>query len=421
MQGTTRIARTTREFAPVARPRHVSRAPVGGIRRGANTGAVLRAMLYHEPISRSTIARLTGLSPAAVSGHCAELTQLGLLREAPNLERPKSQGRPHVPVEIDDSKYVVGAIHVALEHATTAVLDLRGEILAQHQQPHAGAGPTEVLDRAADSVTSLLATYGGERRALGIGVASGGWVDDRAGTLVEHSRLGWNAVPVRDQLNRRTGLPVHVDAHARSLVHAERLFGQTRGHSSVLSLFVGNMVDAAFATGDQVHHGPQSQAGAIAHLPVPGSTAPCACGRVGCLQATVSESSVALRAVRAGIIAEPSIPLLVAAALAGDARALGLFIDRARLVGGAAALLLDVLNPDVVVVVEAGVANLPVCLEVLRDEVRAKSWVTRDPKKTVVSTSFPQTVLATAAGAVLLDLLYRDPLTLFSQQHSHAS
>ncbi len=66
-----------------------------------------------------------------------------------------------------------------------------------------------------------------------------------------------------------TGLPVHVDGHARALVNAERLFGRCAGGGrSVLHLFVGNVVDAAFATHDEVHHGPRSQAGAIAHLPL---------------------------------------------------------------------------------------------------------------------------------------------------------
>lgn len=97
---------------------------------------------------------------------------------------------------------------------------------------------------------------------------------------------------MRELLGARTGLPVHVDGHARALVNAERLFGRARGSRSVLHLFVGNVVDAAFATNDEVHHGPRSQAGAIAHLPVPGGTEPCACGRTGCLQAELSERTL---------------------------------------------------------------------------------------------------------------------------------
>jgi predicted NBD/HSP70 family sugar kinase len=378
-------------------------------------------VLQHGPVPRSTIARLTGLSPAAVSGHSAELIRLRLLREIPDTAKVKGIGRPHVPVDIDTSAYVVGAVHIALEHTTTAVLDVRGQVVAQARTPHRGIGPDEVLEQAAQSLADLLAVHSHRRIPLGIGVATGGWVDERSGTFAEHSLLGWRSVPVREILAHRTGLRVHVDGHARALLHAERLFGQTGERHSALSLFVGNMVDAAFGTGDQAHHGPQSQAGAIAHLPVPDSAVRCACGRIGCLQATVSDRTVATRAARDGIIDEPSMPTLIEAARRGDGRAIGLFVDRARIVGGAAALLLDVLNPDVLVVVEAGVLNLPICLDALREEIRDRSWANRDPQKTVVSTSFPRTVLATAGGAVLLDLLYRDPLSLFPGLISRAS
>ncbi|MGW4278030.1 MarR family transcriptional regulator, partial [Streptomyces seoulensis] len=51
-------------------------------RRRTSASAVLRSVLAHGPVARSTIARLTGLSPAAVSDHCARLARLGLIREA---------------------------------------------------------------------------------------------------------------------------------------------------------------------------------------------------------------------------------------------------------------------------------------------------------------------------------------------------
>ncbi|NEC49687.1 ROK family protein, partial [Actinospica acidiphila] len=114
---------------------------------------------------------------------------------------------------------------------------------------------------------------------LGVGFASGGWVDRAAGTVVDHPLLGWREVPAREVLRARTGLPVHVDGHARALADAERLFGRAGG--SALHLFAGNIVDAAFATRDEVHHGPRSQAGAISHLPLAGGTERCPCGRTG--------------------------------------------------------------------------------------------------------------------------------------------
>ncbi|WP_317443346.1 ROK family transcriptional regulator [Streptomyces collinus] len=376
----------------------------GSDRRRTSASVVLRSVLEHGPVARSTIARLTGLSPASVTEHCARLAGLGLIREDAAPRRSGGVGRPHVPVDLDGERFVVGGVHVAVPYTTVALLDLRGRVVAERRLTHEGTDPVRVLDRAADALAALLTGVPG-RRPLGIGVAVGGWVDRETGTVVEHGLLGWREVPVRELLGARTGLPVHVDGHARALVHGERMFGRARGSRSVLHLFVGNMVDAAFATNDEVHHGPRSAAGAIAHLPVPGGDELCACGRTGCLQAELSERTLCLRARAAGVCDGVNPMRVVTAAAGGDTVALGLLVERARATGRAVGLLLDVLNPETVVVTEVGVIHFEDCLGALRDAVGpARSAA-------VLPTSFPDSVLAVAGGSVMLDVLFRDPLS----------
>jgi predicted NBD/HSP70 family sugar kinase len=132
------------------------------------------------------------------------------------------------------------------------------------------------------------------------------------------------------------------------------------------------------------------------------------------LQATVSEQTLARRGAELDLIAEPSFPALLELARTGDSLARQLFLDRSKVVGHAAALLIDVLNPEVLVLAGQGF-DLPHCLPAVRDEVRARSSICEDPAKTVVTTSFPGTELATAACAVMLDMLYSDPLNLLAE------
>lgn len=375
-------------------------------RRRTSASVVLRSVLEHGPVARSTIARLTGLSPASVTDYCSRFTELGLIRESETPRRSQGVGRPHVPVDLDASRFVVGGVHVAVPYTTVALLDLRGRVVAVRELRHdrdERADAPAVLARAADGLGALLARSP-RLRCLGVGFAAGGWVDRDSGTVVEHPLLGWHEVPVRELLGARTGLPVHVDGHARALVNAERLFGRARGSRSVLHLFVGNVVDAAFATNDEVHHGPRSQAGAIAHLPVPGGTEPCDCGRTGCLQVELSERTLCRRARRAGIVEGVNPMHVVAAAAAGDPVAARLLVERAGAVGRAARLLLDVLNPETVVVTEVGVLHREDCLLALREGVGG------DRAASVVPSGFPDSVLAVAGGSVALDVLYRDPL-----------
>jgi len=364
---------------------------------------ILRSVLEHGPVARSTISRLTGLSPASVTDYCARFTERGLIREAAAPLRSGGVGRPHLPVDLDHSRFVVGGVHVAVPYTTVALLDLRGRVLAEKRLRHDRTEPGPVLANAADAITALLSGVPG-RSALGIGVAAGGWVDPDSGTIVEHPMLGWRDVAVREAVGARTGLPVHVDGHARALVNGERLFGRARGSRSVLHLFAGNVVDAAFATHDQVHYGPRSQAGAIAHLPLTGGAERCDCGRTGCLQAELSERTLCRRARESGVTDGSNPMHVVSAAAAGDPLAVELLTERSRMVGRAAGLLLDVLNPETVVVTEIGAIHREDCLDALREAVGPER------ASAVVPTSFADSVLAVAGGSVVLDVLYRDPL-----------
>ncbi|SDH24514.1 hypothetical protein SAMN05444695_101543 [Rhodococcus triatomae] len=380
---------------------------------GASAGTVLRAVLDRGPIARSTVARITGLSPATVSTASSHLLGHGLLRELPEIAGPSGLGRPHVPVALDENRYLVYGIHLAFTHVTTALVNLRGEVLASRRAEHTGRGPAQVLADAVESLDGLADELDHPHTAIGIGFAAGGWIDSASGVVRDHPIAAWRGYPVRTDLEHRTGLAARVDSHARALVDAEVLFGDPRARESVVQLFVGNVVDAGFATGGVVHRGPHAAAGAVAHVPLEDSHEVCACGRTGCVQATVSDRALARRAVEAGIVARPVFADLLAAATGGRPEALALLTRRAYTVGVVAARLLDLFDPEVLVVCEQGVNNLPACLDALRRGVADASATCLDPSTSVVPTSFPGRALPVSAGAVVLAELYRSPLDSF--------
>jgi predicted NBD/HSP70 family sugar kinase len=377
---------------------------------------VLGAILDHGPVARSTVARLTGLSPSAVTGHSARLLARGLLRERPETAGPRGLGRPHIPLEIATGHHLVAGVHIAVASSTVALMDLRGRIVAEDRLPHHRPAPHDVLDTVPARLAALTAAHAGDRGVLALGVATGSWVDPGAGLVVDHPRLGWRNVPVRELLSSATGLTVHVDSHSRALARAEQLFGAVAARESSVLLFVGAVVDAAFVTAGAVHRGPRSAAGSVAHLPLApaedAATGPaerCPCGTPRCLQSEVSEPSLVRQAAARGLRV-PAFRDLLDLARAGDGTALALFRRRARLVGRAAAVLLDMVDPDVLVVVEPGTGWLPECLAELRAEVAARSWVCDDPERAVLPSSFTGSVLPVAGCAVALGALYADPL-----------
>lgn len=373
---------------------------------------MLRGILDHGPVARSNLARLTGLSPASMTGITASLMEHGLVREAPEAAGPPGFGRPHVPLALDAERVSVVGVHFGVPFATVALLDIRGRVVARRALPYDKPLATQAVAAAATAVAELLAERPG-LRPLGIGCAVGGWVDAERGVVVDHVRLGWREEPVAALLAAATGLPVHLEQHGRALLRAEQLVGAhaARARESIVQLFVGNVVDAAFSVRGRVHQGPRCASGTIAHMPVAVDTAgaeDCACERSGCFEAAVSEMTLlrqaALLGVRAAHVAE-----LGERARAGDRRLVELFVERSRLVGRAAATLLDLFDPEVLTVVEAGMLWIPEAREALLAEVSLTSGVHDRDTHVVVGTSFEEP-LAVAGGAVLLDRLYDAPL-----------
>jgi hypothetical protein len=174
-------------------------------RHTTNDSAVLQAVLDYGPVARSTIARLVGLSPAAVSRLSADLIVAGLLRESDQGAGAKSVGRPHVPLEIDISRRVALGLHIAFRHAVLAVLDLQGHVIARERIPHQDTDPRRVMSRLAARIPGFVAGHAAGRTPVGLGIATGGWVDRADGVIIEHTMLGWRDVPARQVFADATG------------------------------------------------------------------------------------------------------------------------------------------------------------------------------------------------------------------------
>lgn len=371
--------------------------------RPDGAAAVLRAVLHGGPLARTAIIRQTGLSAAAVSRHTAELLAMGLVWEPPEPPQRPRPGRPRIPLDIETSHHVAAGVHIAVPRLTFSLTDLRGRVIAQESVPRRSHHGTVLHDIAA-RLPGFLRRHAKGRSVLGLGVVTGGWVDPDAGILVENAALGWRDVPLRRALQPVVRLPVHVEGHARALAHAELLFGAVGG-GDLVHLFVGNAVDAAIATGGILLQGRRYGAGGIAHLPVPGSSEPCPCGRMSCLQATVSDRTIARRAAAQGITPRPDLPMLLRAARDGDARAVELCRARLRLIARAVRPMLDMISPEALVLTEAVTIHLPQLLPELTRELGFSSDLVRVG-------SFGTATLAVAAAAPVLAAVYQDPLGL---------
>ena len=277
----------------------------------------------------------------------AALIEAGLLRERADLAESGAVGRPRIPIEVDHDTYLTIGIHVGATTTGIVASDLRGRTLGGIEIPTPTVGSVAAVRALARSAVAFADRY--RRTPLWVGVALGGRVDAASG-IVDHPRLGWEAVPVGEVVADVVGLPVSVSAHVEAMAAAELLLapaGHT-GAGSTLYVYARETAGVAIALDGKVHT-PNGGPGSIAHLPT-GSTVVCDCGRRGCLEATVGDRGVVTQAVERGIVSPTTTSIAAVHAAAHDGGpAHELLVERAEFLGHTVATLHDLLNPDRVI------------------------------------------------------------------------
>ncbi|MBJ7603387.1 MAG: ROK family protein [Candidatus Dormibacteraeota bacterium] len=373
------------------------------IRQG-NASAVLRAVLAHGSAARSEIAAATGLSAVSVGRQVTDLIGAGVLRELSPVGA--ELGRPRVPLEIDLHGHRVAGIHIGLHRSSLGVTDLRGNLLRRIELTHDSTEPRPILEQAAQAVETL------PERPIGLGIAVGGWVQPIDGTVVENDALGWRNVEVGTLLRERTGVPVWVESNVRAMALAESWLGGGSQAASLAYLFVGNVIGAGIVIRRALHRGPQGAAGAIAHVPLSDRGVTCQCGREGCFQALASDAAVLARADELGLDGTRDLAGLIAIARGGNTQAQGLLRRRARHVGEGVALLIDLLNPELVVLAGSGALDAPEYLKDLRQEASAKAHTDFEAERLIVPSSFGADAIVVGPCGLVLDAVYQRPTEL---------
>ncbi len=219
------------------------------------------------------------------------------------------------------------------------------------------------------------------RRLSAVGVCVPGQVDVVTGTCVHAPNLGWRNVPVVGVLGAALGVPIHVSNAVQAAATAEQLEGAGRGAVRMAMVYAGTGVGAAIVDETGAYRGRRGMGGELGHAVMPGLDGACACGRHGCVETAASAPAVARAARDAVAAGSPTrmTPLgdeitsldVYAAAESGDTLAQALLGEAGRTLGIAASWVVNLVNPDVLVLGGGLIGAGPHILDPFRSALEA--------------------------------------------------
>lgn len=296
---------------------------------------------------------------------------------------PLPSDRYIIGVDLGGTNVVVGALsadgsrQLAL-HTTPTRADLGADAVVQRI--------AELVERVA--AETMAATGASRERILGVGIGSPGPLDRQRGVVIFTPNLGWRDFPLRQRVSDAVRLPATLDNDANCATLGEWWLGAAKGARHVVGLTIGTGIGGGLILDGRLYHGVSDVAGEVGHTTIDSTGRRCGCGNYGCLEAYASGPAIAERAREALAGGEPSaMPAMVGgdlgrltaalvydAAKQGDRLALEVVRETARLLGAGVANLLNIFNPDVVVLAGGVTQAGDALFEPMRAEVRRRAF-----------------------------------------------
>jgi predicted NBD/HSP70 family sugar kinase len=328
---------------------------------------VLREVIVHGSHSRADLARRTGFSRQSLTRLTRDLVDLEFIVEGevrPHLGR----GRPSEMLELRPESAQFAGIKLTGDALYAVVTDLHADVIERVEQalPASKAVP-EVVAMIASVVADFRLRH---LRLAALGVCLAGDVEDVAGSaeVVDSPFLGWDRVPLQRLAEQATGLPTVISNDVQALTVGHHWFGAGVGFDSLAVVSFGAGVGAGLVVHDELIRGARGHPGKVSHILVtsPDSGPECEYGHRGCASSWATVPAVLANSGAA------DLDDAIARYGRGDRRASDAIRSGAHALGGAVAYLIDLIDPETVIVTGEGLPIVRAAEDAFREGLASR-------------------------------------------------
>jgi predicted NBD/HSP70 family sugar kinase len=380
--------------------------------RRANLSTIVRELHGSGTLSRSELVGRTGLTRSAIRGLIGELVGGRLATEGP-ATLDGTPGRPSPLVRPDPNGAVVLALEIAVDSLAAATVGLGGEVvdLVRVDLPRGRSSVVDIAGVLADLAGSVQDRLPAPDAIVGVGVAVVGVVRRSDGMVSTAPNLGWRDEPLGVHLADALGWDVPIafanDADLAAL--AEHRRGVARGIDDIVLVWGSVGVGGGLVVDGEPLTGVAGYSGEVGHIPVNPDGLPCRCGSLGCWETEVGTSALLRRAGRPPEGGKDAVGEVLAEAEAGDPVALAAFAETGRWLGIGLAGIINILNPQLVVLGGRLAASYPYVRSTLEAELDRRVLRASRRIMHVVTTSLGADAPLLGAAELAFEPLLADP------------
>jgi glucokinase len=321
-----------------------------------------------------------------------------------------------------DKKWVIG-VDLGGTNIVVGVLPIDGgdgQVLALKSEPtDAERGAKYVVDKIVllieEARADVVSAFGGTRTDFaGIGIGAPGPLNRATGTVIQSPNLGWRNFPLRDLIANAVNLPAVLDNDANCATYGEWWLGAGRNVDNLIGLTLGTGIGGGIVLNGEIFHGVSDAAGEIGHMTIEANGRKCPCGNYGCLEAYASGPAIARRAIEGLEAGAESLLTDLAgnkfenitaatvyeAVINGDTYANEVMRETAKFLGAGVANVINIFNPDMIVI-SGGVTKAGDHLFVpLRSEVRRRAFKSALDACQITAAQLPGTAGVIGAAGV---------------------
>jgi predicted NBD/HSP70 family sugar kinase len=337
--------------------------------REHNSGLLLNLLFRQQGQSRADLSRITGLSRSTVSAIVDDLIDGNLVREV-GAGDSRGGRRPTLLEFNDDANALVG-VEMGASHVAVFVTNLRAKVRTHKERKHpVVTEPASTMKLIEELIDEALAEARlRPRELLGIGVAVPCPLDLRNPEhLCPQLMPAWDGIAVTGTLARRYGCAVAMDNDANLGALAEAAFGAGQDATDLIYLKVASGIGAGLLLNGRLYRGTGGLAGELGHFLVDPNGLVCRCGNRGCLE-TLAATGALVELLGRSHGDDMTVQRMLDLARAGDVGCRRVIADAGRAIGRAISMLINMLNPELVVVGGDLAAAGDLLLDGVRDSI----------------------------------------------------